>query len=147
MEKTSFEEFITQKMKLDEELYKLEEKIAALRAHAEKSTTSLTLAPGGNAFDDSRLEDLVIKISDLEAKEKKIRKEMEGVSAQLSSFLVELDSTDQMKILMMRYVDLMEFDAIARRLPYTPRSMYRYHKEGLARAKALYQERNRPLSG
>ena len=97
----SFEEFITQKMKLDEELYKLEEKIAALRAHAEKSTTSLSLAPGGNAFDDSRLEDLVIKISDLEEKEKKIRKEMEGVSAQLSSFLVELDSTDQMKILMM----------------------------------------------
>lgn len=143
----SFEEFITQKMKLDEELYKLQEKIAALRAHAEKSTTSLSLAPGGNAFNDSRLEDLVIKISDLEAKEESIRKEMEGVSAQLSSFLVELDSTDQMKILMMRYVDLMEFDAIARRLPYTSRSMYRYHKEGLAKAKALYQEKNRYVSG
>lgn len=135
----TFEEFINRKLDLDEQAYKIDAKIQLLRAQAEKSTSAVSLAPGGNAYDDSRLEELVLKIADLEKEEAQIENEMAGVSAELSTFLSRLSSPIQMKILMMRYVDLMPFDAIARKVHFTSRSMYRYHRKGLAEAKALYE--------
>ncbi|MBP3210193.1 MAG: hypothetical protein J6M64_09870 [Oscillospiraceae bacterium] len=135
----TFEEFINRKLDLDEQAYKIGAKIQLLRAQAEKSTSAVSLAPGGIAYDDSRLEELVLKIADLEKEEKSIENEMAGVSAELSTFLTRLSSPIQMKILMMRYVDLMPFDAIARKVHFTSRSMYRYHRKGLAEAKALYE--------
>ncbi len=135
----TFEEFIKRKINLDEQAYQIGEKIRMLRAQAEKSTSTVSLAPGGNAYDDSRLEELVLKIADLEREEKSIENEMAGVSAELSTFLSRLSSPVQMKILMMRYVDLMPFDAIARKVHFTSRSMYRYHRKGLAEAKVIYE--------
>ena len=135
----TFEEFINRKLDLDDRAYRIGEKLHMLRAQAEKSTSTVSLAPGGNAYDDSRLEDLVLKIADLEREEESIENEMAGVSVELSIFLSRLSSPEQINILMMRYVDLMSFDAIAQRVPYTSRSMYRYHKKGLAEAKAIYE--------
>ena len=135
----TFEEFINRKLDLDEQAYKIDAKIQLLRAQAEKSTSTVSLTPGGNAYDDSRLEELVLKIADLEKEEAQIENEMAGVSAELSTFLSRLSSPIQMRILMMRYVDLMPFDAIARKVHFTSRSMYRYHRKGLAEAKALYE--------
>ena len=135
----TFEEFINRKLDLDEQAYKIDAKIQLLRAQAEKSTSAVSLAPGGNAYDDSRLEELVLKIADLEREEESIENEMAGVSVELSIFLSRLSSPEQINILMMRYVDLMSFETIAQRVPYTSRSMYRYHKKGLAEAKAIYE--------
>lgn len=135
----TFEEFIKRKINLDEQAYQIGEKIRMLRAQAEKSTSTVSLAPGGNAYDDSRLEELVLKIADLEREEKSIENEMAGVSAELSTFLSRLSSPEQMKILMMRYVDLLPFDAIARKVHFTSRSMYRYHRKGLAEAKDIFE--------
>ena len=135
----TFEEFIKRKINLDEQAYQIGEKIRMLRAQAEKSTSTVSLAPGGNSYDDSRLEELVLKIADLEREEKSIENEMAGVSAELSTFLSRLSSPEQMKILMMRYVDLLPFDAIARKVHFTSRSMYRYHRKGLAEAKDIFE--------
>ena len=135
----TFEEFINRKLDLDDRAYRIGEKLHMLRAQAEKSTSTVSLVPGGNAYDDSRLEELVLKIADLEKEEKRIENEMAGVSAELSTFLTRLSSPIQMKILMMRYVDLMPFDAITRKVHFTSRSMYRYHRKGLAEAKVIYE--------
>ena len=134
----SFEEFITRKIRLDEKLYKVEEKIAALRAQAEKSTTSLTLAPGGNAYNDSRLEELVIKIADLEAKEQELLKESSAVSAELAAFFSGLDDPDQMKVLIMKYVDLKTVEEIRKELDRSERFVQLKHRLGIAEAKKLY---------
>ena len=58
----TFEEFINRKLDLDEQAYKIDAKIQLLRAQAEKSTSTVSLAPGGNAYDDSRLEELVLNL-------------------------------------------------------------------------------------
>ena len=133
-----FDEFITQKIRLDEKLYKVEEKIAALRAQAEKSTTSLTLAPGGNAYNDSRLEELVIKIADLEAEEQELLKESIAVSAELAAFFCNLEDVDQMKVLIMRYVDLKTVEEIMKELNRSKYYVNLKIKRGLAEAQHLY---------
>ena len=134
----SFEEFITRKIRLDEKLYKVEEKIAALRAQAEKSTTSLTLAPGGNAYNDSRLEELVIKIADLEAEEHELLKESSAVSAELAAFFSGLDDPNQMKILIMKYIDLKTVEEIRKELDRSERFVQLKHRFGIMEAKKLY---------
>ena len=134
----SFEEFITRKIRLDEKLYKVEEKIAALRAQAEKSTTSLTLAPGGNAYNDSRLEELVIKIADLEAEEHELLKESSAVSAELAAFFSGLDDPNQMKILIMKYIDLKTVEEIRKELDRSERFVQLKHRSGIMEAKKLY---------
>ena len=134
----SFEEFITRKIRLDEELYKVEEKIAALRARAEKSTTSLSLAPGGSACSDSRLEELVIRIADLEAEERELLRESSAVSAELAAFFSGLDDPDQMKVLIMKYVDLKTVEEIRKELDRSERFVQLKHRFGIAEAKKLY---------
>ena len=141
----SFEEFITRKIRLDEKLYKVEEKIAALRAQAEKSTTSLTLAPGGNAYNDSRLEELVIKIADLEAEEQELLKEMEGVSAELSSFLSDLADPYQMSVLIERYVNLKTMEQIMEILNRSRSFVKVKHRSGFAEAEKLYEDRKNKI--
>ena len=142
-----FEAWLKRPEELDRKLYNLEEKIAILRSRAEKSTSVLSPAPGGSSCNDSRLEELVIKIADLEKEEARMEHEMAGVSAELSTFLSRLSSPVQMKILMMHYVELMSFDDIARKFSLPVRSMYRYHKEGLAEARALYDAEHAGQSG
>ncbi|MBQ8074900.1 MAG: hypothetical protein IJ237_02840 [Oscillospiraceae bacterium] len=139
----SFEEFITRKIRLDEKLYKVEEKIAALRAQAEKSTTSLTLAPGGNAYNDSRLEELVIKIADLEAERGMLYREIEGVSAELSSFLSDLVDPYQMSVLIERYVNIKTVEQIMEILNRSKSFVKVKHRRGFAEAKKLYENKTR----
>ena len=135
----NFDDFITRKIRLDEKLYNVEEKIAALRARAEKSTTSLSLAPGGNAYDDSRLEELVIRIADLEAEEEKLRRESLGVSAELSTFLSALSDPDEMKVLLLRYVDLMTVEETAEAMARSKTFVKKKHRSALAAARLLYR--------
>ena len=42
-----------------------------------------------------------------------------------------------MKIMVMRYVDLMKFDDIAERLNYSKQHVFRQHKEGLEKAEKI----------
>ena len=134
----SFEEFITRKIRLDEELYKVEEKIAALRARAEKSTASLSFAPGGSACSDSRLEELVIRIAGLEAEERELLRESSAVSAELAAFFSGLDDPDQMKVLIMKYVDLKTVEEIRKELDRSERFVQLKHRFGIKEAKKLY---------
>lgn len=134
----NFDEFITQKIRLDEKLYKVEEKIAALRAQAEKSTTSLSLAPGGNAYNDSRLEELVVKITDLEVEEQKLLKESTAVSAELAAFFCNLEDVDQMKVLIMRYIDLKTVEEIRKEMDRSDGHIRTKLRLGFAEARKLY---------
>ena len=110
-----------------------------LRARAEKSTTSISLPPGGNAYDDSRLEELVIRIADLEAEEEALRKESLGVSAELSTFLSALPDPNEMKVLLLRYVDLMTVEEIAEAMARSKTFVKNKHRSALAAARLLYR--------
>ncbi|MBO7524240.1 MAG: hypothetical protein J6T79_01900, partial [Verrucomicrobia bacterium] len=109
------------------------------------STTSFTLAPGGNAYNDSRLEELVIRIADLEAEERELLKEMEGVSAQLSSFLSDLADPHQMSVMIERYVNLKTMEQIMETLDRSKSFVKVKHRSGFAEAKKLYDNRKKEI--
>ena len=133
----TFDKFLNEKRTLDERLYDIEEKVSSLRAVAEKSTSVLSPAPGGNSCNDSRIEELVIRIADLKTEEKKKKKEMQGASAELSIFLSQLPEKE-MKVMLLYYVDLKTTDEIAEALGYTSRHLYKLFRQAKQHASELF---------
>ena len=80
----------------------------------------------------------MIKIADLEAEEQELLKESSAVSAELAAFFSVLDDSDQMKVLIMKDVDLKTVEEIRKELDRSERFVQLKHRLGIAEAKKLY---------
>ena len=80
----------------------------------------------------------MIKIADLEAEEQELLKESSAVSAELAAFFSVLDDSDQMKVLIMKYVDLKTVEEIRKELDRSERFVQLKYRLGIAEAKKLY---------
>ena len=136
-----FEAWLKRPEELDRKLYNLEEKIAILRSRAEKSTSVLSPAPGGNSCSDSRLENLVIKIADLEAEEKRTREELETSRVEMTLLFAELEDPRQIEILTLRYAHLQSVPEIAKATDISNSSVKLVRRKGIAAARELFQRK------
>ena len=80
----------------------------------------------------------MIKIADLEAEEQELLKESSAVSAELAAFFSVLDDSDQMKVLIMKYVDLKTVEEIRKEMDRSERFVQLKHRFGITEAKKLY---------
>ena len=136
-----FEAWLKRPEELDRKLYNLEEKIAILRSRAEKSTSVLSPTPGGSSCNDSRLEELVIKIADLEAEEKQTREELETSRVEMTLLFAELEDPRQIEILTLRYAHLLPILEIAKATDLTDRSVRNHIRKGINAARVIFQKR------
>lgn len=136
-----FEAWLKRPEELDRKLYNLEEKIAILRSRAEKSTSVLSPAPGESSCNDSRLEELVIKIADLEAEEKQTREELETSRVEMTLLFAELEDPRQIEILTLRYAHLLPILEIAKATDLTDRSVRNHIRKGINAARVIFQKR------
>ena len=136
-----FEAWLKRPEELDRKLYNLEEKIAILRSRAEKSTSVLSPTPGGSSCNDSRLENLVIKIADLEAEEKRTREELETSRVEMTLLFAELEDPRQIEILTLRYAHLLPILEIAKATDLTDRSVRNHIRKGINAARVIFQKR------
>ena len=136
-----FEAWLKRPEELDRKLYNLEEKIAILRSRAEKSTSVLSPTPGGSSCNDSRLEELVIKIADLEAEEKRTREELETSRVEMTLLFAELEDPRQIEILTLRYAHLLPILEIAKATDLTDRSVRNHCRKGINAARVIFQTR------
>ena len=136
-----FEAWLKRPEELDRKLYNLEEKIAILRSRAEKSTSVLSPTPGGNSCNDSRLEELVIKIADLEAEEKRTREELETSRVEMTLLFAELEDPRQIEILTLRYAHLQSVPEIAKATDISNSSVRNHCRKGINAARVIFQTR------
>ena len=136
-----FEAWLKRPEELDRKLYNLEEKIAILRSRAEKSTSVLSPTPGGSSCNDSRLEELVIKIADLEAEEKRTREELETSRVEMTLLFAELEDPRQIEILTLRYAHLLPIPEIAKATDLSDSSVKLFRRKGIAAARELFQRK------
>ena len=138
-----FEAWLKRPEELDRKLYNLEEKIAILRSRAEKSTSVLSPAPGGSSCNDSRLENLVIKIADLEAEEKRTREELETSRVEMTLLFAELEDPRQIEILTLRYAHLLPIPEIVKMTDRSISCIKRDHRKGVEAARVIFETRMR----
>lgn len=136
-------QFMEQYGRKTEEIEALQAKIAELRAHAEKCTSVLSLAPGGNAYNDSRMEALVVKINDLEQQLGILWEERGGVYIDIVSLLSEISDERCRRVLEMRYLELELFEDIANDLAISFTTVYRIHRTGLEAAQKVLKKRDK----
>lgn len=134
--------FLSIPMELDRKIYETEEIIETLRARAAKTTSQLSPAPGGGSGDKGKvMEELVIRIDELEQEAERMRQEKEKAAAEVTLLLSQMPNSAEVKVLMMHYVELMEFDTIGSRLNYGERYVYKLHLRGLAKAAQIWQKK------
>lgn len=129
-----------------EQLASVLEQIEDLRALAEKSTTVLSQVPGGSGMNDSRIEALVVKISELEEQLGRLWKERDKKYIDILNVIKELPDNRCRKVLEKRYLELMMFDSIADALGRTTRYIYTLHDIGLKDAEKILQKNSSQTS-
>ena len=133
--------FLSIPMELDRKIYETEEIIETLRARAAKTTSQLSPAPGGSGDKGKVMEELVIRIDELEQEAERMRQEKEKAAAEVTLLLSQMPNSAEVKVLRMHYVELMEFDTIGSRLNYGERYVYKLHLRGLAKAAQIWQKK------
>lgn len=130
--------FLSIPMELDRKIYETEEIIETLRARAAKTTSQLSPAPGGSRDKGKVMEELVIRIDELEQEAERMRQEKEKAAAEVTLLLSQMPNSAEVKVLMMHYVELMEFKDIGNRLNYTVRYVQKLNDRGLAKAARIW---------
>ena len=137
-----FKDFMELPGRLDDQIYRKEEIITMLRARAEKCTAVLSAVPGGNAYDDSRTEELVARIDETDEEIRKLEKEKKAAGDAVCLLLAELESPMQIRILKKRYVDLKEFKEITVDVDRSERFVYQQHRKAMKEAEIVYERLN-----
>lgn len=106
--------------------------LAAMQAQATApSTSKLTDLPRSKAT-ASRVENFGVLILDSSRRLENLRvAEAEAILDLTVAILERIQSRLPREVLLARYVDLLEFKAIAQRLNYSESMIYRYHRSGL----------------
>ena len=92
--------FLSIPMELDRKIYETEEIIETLRARAAKTTSQLSPAPGGGSGDKGKvMEELVIRIDELEQEAERMRQEKEKAAAEVTLLLSQMPNSAEVKVL------------------------------------------------
>lgn len=119
----------------------LQSKIREIRALAEKCTSVLSLTPGGNAHNDSRLEELVVKINTMEEQLGILWEERGGIFIDTVNLISEIPDERCRQILEKHYLELKPFSSIEDELYISSAHIYRLHTKGLAYVERLLAEK------
>ena len=136
-----FKEYIEKPDVLARQIISLQDKLEMLREHAKYARSTPSLTRGGSSDNTSIIEKYAILTESIEKKIPSLMEEKNTVSAELILLFSELENGLQMKIMVMRYVDLMKFDEIAERLKYSKQHVFRLHKEGFEKAEKNFLEK------
>ena len=136
-------QFMEQYGRKTEEIEALQAKIAELRAHAEKCTSVLSLAPGGNAYNDSRMEALVVKINDLEQQLGILWEERGRIYIETVSLLCEIPTDICRQLLMLRYLEGFSIEEITEQVEWGKSYIYKMLNQGLEETEQLLKKKNR----
>ena len=133
-------EFLEQYLRKTEQIEALQDKIAEIRACAEKCTSVLSPTPGGNAHNDSRLEQLVVKIDSMEQQLGILWEERGRIYIEIVKILCTMPTDICRQILEMRYLEGQTFTEISEALAYSERHIYRLHLQGSCEAENILKE-------
>ena len=136
-----FNEYIEKPRVLTGKIEEAEDKIETMRARSQYARSDPSQPPGGNPRHESIIERYVARIDELERLLPLLEAERNAICADLTLLFSELENTLQMKILCMRYVDLMTFPDIKASLKYSEQHILRLHKAGRAAAEKIYLEK------
>ena len=126
--------------KLIRDTVKLQWKVEQERANATKITTAMTGMPRGSD-NHSRVEDGVIKITDVTDAYREVVTELEAMRSELDPLISTLENADDRDVMRLRYIKGFSSEDIAEAIHRTDRSIYYYLSRAEDQLARMYPER------
>ncbi len=127
------EEYLSRAAVVGRQIKKLEENIGYYRELACSPTSS---APSGDRVQKSRntaapFEGMIMKILELEQKLETLKAKQGALQAEIMTAIESLDSEDYKSVLVLRYLQDLEWNMVAAKINASVATVYRWHRAAL----------------
>lgn len=124
-------EYLSQAHRIDKRINSKLEQVKSLRSLAEKATSTLSNTPASSTRNVSRMEDVIVKMVDLEAEINADIDALVDLKREIITIIKSLDNAEYQTLLELRYLCFMRWETIAVELSYSSQHMFRLHDAAL----------------
>ena len=124
-------EYLTQAYRIDQRINSKMEQVSSLHALATKATATVSDMPGGGAKNIHKMENIIIKIADLENEINEDIDELVDLKIAITKLIKSVDNQEHQTLLELRYLCFKTWEQIAVDMGYKVRHLYRLHEEAL----------------
>jgi len=133
-------EYLSQAHRIDQRINSKLEQVRSLRSLAEKATATMSNTPKSNTSNVSRMEDVIVKMVDLEAEINADIDALVDLKREIITTIKRLASTEHQTLLELRYLCFMRWEAIAVEMSYSPQHMFRLHDAAIKEVESHMRE-------
>ena len=117
-------EMIERPAKIQEQIFRLEEKALELESLAQKCTSMLSPTPGGG-HNDRRVEDLLVKAADIRKEAEALYERKNEAILNVMPLMQQLPDSDTVRVLTERYLELLSIGVICKTNGWSERKYYK----------------------
>ena len=128
--------FLEQAYRIDQRINCKIEQVSALRSLASKATSTITDMPGSPNRNIHRMEDIILKIVDLENEINADIDELVDLKAEIMKLIKRVESIDGRLVLEKRYLCFEKWEQIAVEMGFSTRQVYRVHDRAIGEIKS-----------
>ena len=128
-------EFLQKAYRIDQRINSKLEQVASLRELATKATATLTDLPSGGTRQTHIMENIIVKMADLEAEINQNIIELVELKGEIVSVIKKIDDPEHQTLLELRYLCFKTCEQIAVDMNYSVRNIYKLHDQSLADVK------------
>ena len=130
-------EYLSEIRFIDIRIKRKERQIEMLKQMTTDITQKINDMPKAESKDNSPMANMIIKIIDLESEVKKLKGLLEDKKAEALSYILRLEDDEYQTLLILRYLQLMNWEEISKEMHYSKRWLYKMHGTALLLLSAI----------
>lgn len=123
--------YLEQAYRIDQRINCKIEQVSSLHSLATKANSTLTDMPGSPNRNIHRMEDIIVKIVDLENEINDDIDKLVDLKAEITKVIKQVDDLELQSLLEQRYLNFRTWEQIAVDMGYNVRHLYRMHDQAL----------------
>ena len=124
-------EYLSQAYRIDQRINSKIEQVSSLHDLATKATSTLSDMPGSATRNVHRMEDVIVKIIDLENEINTEIDRLVDVKREITRLITKIPNPEEQTLLELRYLCFKSWEQIAVDMGYSVENTYRLHRKAL----------------
>lgn len=125
--------YLEQAYRIDQRINCKIEQVSSLHSLATKANSTLTDMPGSPNRNVHKMEDIIVKIVDLETEINHDIDTLVDLKAEITTVIKQVEDLELQTLLEQRYLNFRTWEQIAVDMGYNVRHLYRMHEKALAK--------------
>ena len=132
-------EYLGQAYRIDQRINSKIEQVSALNNMATKATSTISDMPGSATRNIHRMEDVIVKIIDLQNEINADIDELVDFKAEVMSVIKSIDNLEYQTLLELRYLCFKPWEQIAIELGYSINNVFKMHRKAIEKLEIFFQ--------